>query len=140
MKILVAVDGSPISTKAVKFAIKLTRELAKPAKLTLFYADYPLLKSAAAKLGPVNMQRYHDENIRFATKAARTALTRANVAFDEEHTVAPPAEAIVQTAKKGRFDLIIMGSRGQSALSGLLLGSVTSKVIANCEIPVTIAR
>ncbi len=140
MKILVAVDGSPISTKAVKFAIKLARMLAEPPELTLFHADPPLLNSVAIKIGPEGLKRYHDDNAKFATKAARAALNRAHVPFEEEQMVAEPAEAIVRYAKRGGFDLIVMGSRGRSALSGLLLGSVTSKVIAHCDIPVTIAR
>ena len=140
MKILVAVDGSPISTKAVKYAITLVRQFAEPPKLTLFNADAPLLNAAAIKLGASALKEYHDGNVQFATKTARTALNRAHVAFEEEHVVAIPADAIVKFAQKGKFDMIIMGSRGRSGLSGLLLGSVTSKVIANCEIPVTIAR
>ena len=140
MKILVAVDGSPISSKAVKFAINLVRQLAEPAKLTLFYADPPLLNAASIKLGPTALKEYHDGNVQFATKTARAAFNRAHVDFDEEKVVAIPAEAIVRFAQKGKYDMIIMGSRGRSGLTGLLLGSVTSKVIANCEIPVTIAR
>lgn len=140
MRILLAVDGSPISMRAVKYAVTLMRQLAKPADLTLFHADPPLLNAVAIKLGPEALKRYHEENGNFATKAARAALNRARVAFQDERVVAEPAEAIVRHAQKGRFDLIVMGSRGQSALKGLLLGSVTSKVIAHCEIPVTIAR
>ena len=140
MKILVAVDGSAISAKAVKFAVSLVRQLSEPPKLTLFYADPPLLNAAAIKLGPDALKLYHDDNVRYATKTARIALNRARVSFDEEQVVAQPAEAIVRFAKKGKYDMIIMGSRGRSGLTGLLLGSVTSKVIANCEIPVTIAR
>lgn len=140
MKILVAVDGSPISTKAVKFAINLVHQLSEQPKLTLFYADAPLLNAAAIKLGPTAMKQYHDGNVQFATKAARTALKRAHVVFDEQNVVAVPAVAIVRFAQRGKFDMIIMGSRGRSGLTGLLLGSVTSKVIANCEIPITIVR
>lgn len=140
MKILVAVDGSPISAKAVKFAINLVRQLAEPPKLTLFYADPPLLNAAAIKLGAKALKEYHDGNVQFATKTARTTLNRAHVVFDEEYVVAVPSDAIVRFAQKGKYDMIIMGSRGRSGLTGLLLGSVTSKVIANCEIPVTIAR
>ena len=140
MKILVAVDGSPISSKAVKFAINLVHQLAEPPKLTLFYADPPLLNAASIKLGPTALKEYHDGNVQFATKTARAAFNRAHVDFDEEKVVAIPAEAIVRFAQKGKYDMIIMGSRGRSGLTGLLLGSVTSKVIANCEIPVTIAR
>lgn len=140
MKILVAVDGSPISTKAVKFAISLVRQLSEQPKLTLFYADTPLPNAVAINLGPTALKLYHDDNVKYATKTARSSLNRAHIVFDEENKVAQPAEAIVRFAKKGRYDMIIMGSRGHSGFTGLLLGSVTSKVIANCEIPVTIAR
>lgn len=140
MKILVAVDGSPISIKAVKFAIKLAGQLAEKPALTLFYADPPLLNAAAIKLGPTALKVYHDDNVTYAMKSARSTLNRASVVFDEANVVAQPAEAIVQFAKKGRYDMIVMGSHGRSTFSGFLLGSVTSKVIANCDIPVTVAR
>lgn len=140
MKILLAVDGSPVSTQATKFATKLLRQLSEPAELVLFHADPPLLQAAAVKLGIDAVKRYHDENNAFAVKGARASLNRAQVKFSELLVVAEPAEAIVQHAKKGRFDLIVMGSHGRGALKGLLLGSVASKVIAHGETPVTVVR
>lgn len=140
MKILLAVDGSPISTRAAKHAIKLVRLLAEPAELMLFHADPPLLQAVTAKLGLEAVQRYHAENGKFAIKAAHATLTRAQVAFTEMLVVAEPAEAIVQQAKKGRYDLIVMGSHGRGALQGLLLGSVAGKVIAHGDTPVTVVR
>lgn len=140
MKILLAVDGSPVSAHATKFAIKLLRQLSEPVELVLFHADPPLLQAAAIKLGVEAVQRYHAENSRFAIKAAHAALTRAKLEFTEQLVVAEPAEAIVRQANKGRFDLIVMGSHGRGALKGLLLGSVTGKVIAAGETPVTVVR
>jgi len=140
MKILLAVDGSPVSTHATKFAIKLVRELAEPSELVLFHADPPLLQAAAIKLGVEAVQRYHAENNQFAIKSAQATLNRAKVTFTENLVVAEPAEAIVKQAKKGRFDLIVMGTHGRGALKGLLLGSVAGKVIAHGTTPVTVVR
>ena len=140
MKILLAVDGSPVSTQAARFAIKLVRHTSEPAQPVLFHADPPLLQAAAIKLGIDAVKRCHDENSTSAIKAARTWLNRAQVEFSELRVVAEPAEAIVQQAKKGRFDLIVMGSHGRGALKGLLLGSVAGKVIAHGDAPVTIVR
>lgn len=140
MKVLLAVDGSPISTRAVRHAVKLNKQLASPAELVLFHADPPLLQAVAVKLGVEAVHRYHAENGRHATKAARAALTRAHVPFNELLVVGEPAEAIVRHARKGRFDLVVMGTHGHGALQGLLLGSVATKVIAHGDIPVTVVR
>ncbi|HSM11640.1 MAG TPA: universal stress protein [Lysobacter sp.] len=140
MKILLAVDGSPVSTRAAKHVIDLTRKMSAPPELVLLNADPPLLQAAAVKIGIEGVKRYHQENGEYATRSARAALTRAQVPFTEMLVVAEPAEAIIDEAGKGRHDLIVMGSHGRGAIKGLLLGSVTSKVIANCDTPVTVVR
>ena len=140
MKILLAVDGSDVSTRAVKHVIGLVRKMSAPPELVLLNADTPLLQAAAVKIGIAGVERYHQENGECATKASRAALNRAKVPFTEKLVVAEPAEAIIEEARKGRHDLIVMGSHGRGAIKGLLLGSVTSKVIANCGTPVTVVR
>ncbi len=140
MKILLAVDGSPVSTRATRYVIKFVRQLSEPAQLVLMHADPPLLQAAAVKLGADTVKRYHEENNKFAIKSAHASLTRAQLPFTELLVVAEPAEAIVKHAKKGRFDLVVMGSHGRGALKGLLLGSVAGKVIAHGDTPVTIVR
>ena len=140
MKILLAVDGSPVSTRAVKHVVGLVRQMSAPPELVLLNADPPLLQAAAVKIGIEGVKRYHRENGEYATKAARAALSRAKVPFTEKLVVAEPAEGIIEEARNGGHDLIVMGSHGRGAIKGLLLGSVTSKVIANCDTPVTVVR
>ncbi len=50
------------------------------------------------------------------------------------------AEGIIETAEDMKCDLIIMGSRGRSEIEGLLLGSVTHKVLTLAKIPVLVVR
>lgn len=140
MKILLAVDGSPMSTRAAKYAARLTAQLATPAQLILFHADPPMLQAVAVKIGLESVKRIHTENGQHAIRAARTALRRARVEFSERLTVGEPAESIVKVASAERCDLIVMGTHGQGALQRLLLGSVASKVIAHTDIPVTVVR
>ena len=140
MKILLAVDGSPISTRAAKYAAKLVKRLAEPAELLLFNADPPLLQAVAVKIGTKGVDRYHAENGEYAIESARSALRRARVDFSEHLVVGVPAEAIVKTARTEHCDLIIMGSHGRGALKKLLLGSVAGKVLAHSDVPVTIVR
>jgi nucleotide-binding universal stress UspA family protein len=51
-----------------------------------------------------------------------------------------PYEHIIETAKKRKCDLIMMASHGRRGLSGLLLGSETSKVLTHSKIPVLVVR
>lgn len=140
MKILLAVDGSPVSQRAVKHAVKLIGKLNEPAELALLHADAPLMQAAAIKLGADAVQRYHDENGHYATRGARSALNRAKVPFTEILRVGDPAQVIVEQARKGRFDMVVMGSHGHGALQGLLLGSVARKVIALSQVPLLVVR
>jgi nucleotide-binding universal stress UspA family protein len=140
MKILLAVDGSPISKRAATHVAKLAKQLASPPTVFLFNADQPLMQSVAVKLGLEAVTRYHAENGEYAVKAARTVLKRAHVDCSEKFVVGEPVAAIIKFAKANRCDLIVMGSQGHSALKSLLIGSVTAKVIAHCDIPVMVAR
>jgi nucleotide-binding universal stress UspA family protein len=51
-----------------------------------------------------------------------------------------PFVEILETAKKRRCDLIVMGSHGRRGFSRLLLGSVTSQVLARAGMPVLVVR
>lgn len=53
---------------------------------------------------------------------------------------ASPAAAIIQAAKREQCDLIFMGSHGRSRVGTLFLGSVTTRVLAGCHIPVMVHR
>jgi len=140
MKILLAVDGSPISLRAARLTAKLAAEFSESPTVILFNADPPLMQAVAIKLGLQAVTRYHAENGASAIKAARRALKRAHLSFTEKLVVADPAPAIITSAKSERCDLIVMGSKGHGALQTLFLGSVTSKVIAQCDTPVVVAR
>jgi nucleotide-binding universal stress UspA family protein len=51
-----------------------------------------------------------------------------------------PAEAIINVAETRHSDVIVMGSRGESTLAGLLLGSNSQKVVSHAPCPVLIVR
>ena len=139
MRIIVAVDGSKIADRAVRYAAKLSAALKKPPKIFVVNADEPL-RGVAAELTVDSVARYHAENGRFALKNARSILKRAGLDYQEYLLVGEPAETILKLAKSSKCDLIVMGSHGRSALKSLFLGSVTSKVLAHSQTPLTIVR
>jgi nucleotide-binding universal stress UspA family protein len=140
MKILLAVDGSENSTRAARFVIKLAKSLAKPPRILLVHVDAPLLEGVKRHLGKQGTADYHSDNARYAFKGARTVLVRARQEYEPMPLIGDAHKVIVETAVKQRADMIVMGSRGLNALSGLFMGSVTTKVVALSEVPVTVVR
>ena len=143
--ILVPTDGSALSLRTLRDAVKLAGKLG--AKITGFYvaptyrvevyADYippdmitPLQHAAQAK----KTAQRHLDTIRKAAAASKVASSGYYVMSDI------PADAIVKAARKYKCDLIYMGSHGRTGLTKLFLGSQTSKVLAHSRIPVLVHR
>ncbi|QDH70223.1 universal stress protein [Marilutibacter alkalisoli] len=140
MKILVPVDGSAISLRAARFAIKLGKQLNKPARITLLSVNLPLFPGVERKIGTTAVRRHYAENHEQMLAEARKVLARSGLETSERTEIGDPAEMILDVAAKEHCNLIVMGSHGRSMVKGLLLGSVSSKVIAQGKVPVTIVR
>ena len=63
-----------------------------------------------------------------------------NVEFEELILEGPAGKTIAETAKIENVDLIIMGTKGKTDLEGLLLGSVTHRVLHYAHCPVLVVR
>ncbi|MCR6661726.1 MAG: universal stress protein [Luteimonas sp.] len=140
MKILVPVDGSDISTHAIKHAHELAKKLAKPGKLVIVAVDDALFPGVERKIGAEAAQRHHAENFARMFAPARKVLARSKVDHEFVEVVGDVADGILKLAKKQKVDLVVMGSRGNGGIKGTLIGSVSLKVLAHGSTPVTIVR
>ena len=144
-QILVATDGSKLSTKAVSHAISLAQALG--AGLTAFYAspDYPLPAYADGVVyEPVSKKEYAALAKKEAEKILGEVHEKAVAAGLEcttAHAIASaPWEAVLIAARKAKADVIVMASHGRRGVSALLLGSETQKVLTHSKIPVIVVR
>ena len=143
--ILVPTDGSKLSAKALKLAVKLAKAMG--AKVTGFYAA-PAFSSTYYGDGYILRAPSAEEQAEFAQEQARKYLSAIEVEAEVEkvpcevfHVVSDsPYEAIIDAAKKKKCDLIIMASHGRRGLSALVLGSETQKVLIHSKIPVLVCR
>ena len=142
MKILVAIDGSKPAQRAVKYAIKLVGALRSPTKtITLITVhDDVGLRHAKAYVGSGAVADYLREVSDKDLKPARKLLDTAGVKHDMAIKTGHVAPEIVKFAKAGRFDLIVLGSKGRNAIADLLLGSVAQRVMATADRPVLIVK
>jgi nucleotide-binding universal stress UspA family protein len=145
--ILVPTDGSPLSLKAAKEAATLARAL--KARITAVYVTggfNPPMSSESMLPGHLRVlqEAYAKNSAEDAAKAldrVATAARAEKVACEQVHVDGfSPWDGIVRAAKKGKCDVVVMASHGRGGLSGLLLGSETTKVLAHSKIPVLVCR
>jgi nucleotide-binding universal stress UspA family protein len=135
--IIVAIDGSPHSDRCLEYAAALARGFG--SSLTLIHAFHHtsdlLGYEEQAKL--VARRELAGQAV---LDQARRKLGANDLQVQEELLEGPAAEAILALAESGRADLIIMGTRGLGALKGLVLGSVSHKVVHMAHCPVLMIR
>lgn len=138
--VLVAFDGSPLSERALTYAI----ENFAGATLTTIYVINPIDSVIDVEAGglPVAEDWYDNARDR-ATRTHTTATDLAgehNLELNTVTEVGRPVQVILEYAADHGIDQIVMGSHGRSGIDRTLLGSVAETVTRRARIPVTIIR
>ena len=135
-RILVAVDGSEHAFDAVRVAARLAAALS--AQLTLMTAYH----APSDTLGEPNYSRALGEALgeaqRILEDGRGVALNAGGPEPQVEWLAGQPAETIVETARAGGYDLVVVGTHGRGRLGAALLGSVSSAVAAHAGRPVLV--
>ena len=140
MKILVPVDGSPLSLDAVRHALNLIRQglhadlvlanVQAPASLyeIVVAHDPDVIKNVSAGAGAHLLE------------PARDLCRKAGVAFDSEVVSGDPVNALCALAEEHGCGLIVIGAQGKGALASALLGSVSHALAHASPVPVMIVK
>lgn len=145
MKILLAADGSEYTVKAAEYVAAHYEACRDALELHLIHGHLPIPKGLALVqaeriLGHDAVERYYKEESEAALAPAEIILRKHNIPFISTYKVGDIVEEICGYASAQKMDLIVMGSHGHRALGGLVLGSVTTKVLAAAKIPVLVVR
>ena len=152
-KILVPLDGSEHSLRALEIAIQIAKKF--EAKITLIHVYSvgirPVVMPEPTTLTPVGVPVMAPTDVSKIAEATRKAGA-AILADGEEKVKAEGIEVetllkeghsvqeIVKTAKEGSFDLIVIGARGISKIREIILGSVSDGVVHNAPCPVLVVK
>jgi nucleotide-binding universal stress UspA family protein len=135
--ILLATDGSVHAEKARKYAQKMAQR--DEAQVIVLHAFEPI----SPVWGEPMREDFIEKNVargEKVTEDARSALEDAGVDTEVKILEGNPADTILRVAKKDEVDLILMGTRGLSEPTSLLLGSVSHRVLAHSHVPVMVVR
>ena len=142
-KILVPIDGSPVSQKAAEKAIELAERY--NSKLVFIYVVdtrgiYTYDVGGIISV-PFNYPKITEELIQVKTKFLDIFVSSLEVDDKNVEKIVlhgEPSDKILNYAKKEKLDLIVMGRRGFSAVKRFFVGSVTQRVISDAPCPVLI--
>lgn len=145
--VLVAIDGSENSNRALDFALDLADKYSA-AVTVLNVSEAPTMgvmpqepidySGSGMVVFSKDFRKLHDEIINKAVAHAKAL--KPNVAVSSKLREGNPASEIVAAAKEGGFDVVVVGHKGAGRVKEMFLGSVSEKVVHLAPCPVVIVR
>ena len=133
-RIVLALDGSHSSQLSLELAAKLARQ--HNAKVVIAHAEEHIVGKGGGTVEvtepeiQAGIRRQAEE---LSAQGIETSVEMRSV------TLSGPAHVIEDIADEVGADLIVVGTRGHSPIAGLLLGSVTQRLLHIAERPVLVA-
>jgi nucleotide-binding universal stress UspA family protein len=138
-KVLVPIDGSDNSFRALDAALLLSEKLGAKVTAVHVMEDVPVLHIESEKLLRKLLEDYKKENQLILTKCSEIANNKG-IKIETKLLQGNPSSVIIDFCENEKQDIIIMGSRGMGKFKELVLGSVSNKVLHHSSCPVMIVR
>ena len=140
MKTLIAVDGSKHITRLIAYMVEHPELPGSKPDVTLFTVVPEL--PAQGYVGFTAEELYnHVEKEADAVLNTLVKFMHSHEIFAKrKHTSGYPGRAIAQEATDGKYDLVLMGSRGHGTVLNMVLGSETNYVLTHCKVPLLIVH
>lgn len=133
-RILVGIDGSSNSNRAATFGAQIAKKF--EASVTLIFvvtsSDHDMLAGKSTSMDE-GKRGFGEQRL----EKAKSIFAEAGVGTDSDIEFGNAAEKILIVSERG-YDLIVLGTRGHSAVRGFLMGSVSSQVSQHAKIPVVV--
>ncbi|MGF7185457.1 nucleotide-binding universal stress UspA family protein [Desulfitispora alkaliphila] len=143
-KILLAIDGSETSLKALEKAIEIAKVFDSKVVIMSVVYEQPIYPMPGAIIPPDLAETRKEtlnillDSTRKMTKHLKEKFTQNKV--ETREVVGRPSDEILKEVNSGDYDLVILGSRGLTGVKRVLLGTVSGKVANNSEVSVLIVK
>lgn len=138
LKILIPVDGSDNSLRAVAYVIRMAGKAGEPFEIHLLNVQHPF-PGTIKGVSRLAKQHHHDEGMK-ALAGARKLLDKAKLEYAFHIGVGEVAEIVAGFVQELKCDQVAMGTRGMSSIANMVLGSAASKVLHLVKVPVLLVK
>ncbi len=148
LKVGIAVDGSKFGKAAVKYALRHRALFGAQPQFTLIHVVPDFMGAvmpdmagiALPALSPEEIKALQDKTFANAVDPVRKLFEKDGVAVQSVALVGNAGDEIAAYARKSKLDMLVLGSHGYGAIKQVVLGSVATRVAANCDTPLLIVR
>jgi nucleotide-binding universal stress UspA family protein len=140
MRILLAVDGSKFTKKALAFLVTHETLAGPDAELVVLNVQPAVSPRVKTMLGAATVHAWHREEAEKVLQPIERFLNRHDIPFRASWVAGAPAMQIVQAARREKVHMLVMGTHGHGLLGRALLGSVAQRVVADVDVPVLLVQ
>lgn len=139
-RILVGFDGSTQSRKALTTALELGRHLKSEIQALIVVRPPEFAELEGEVQAAMDDANRPGGALADSIKWAKAEAARMGLALHVHKQIGHPAELLVRVAEEQRFDLIVLGRRGHSAVTRWMLGSISERVLRYAHCPVMVVH
>jgi nucleotide-binding universal stress UspA family protein len=148
LKVGIAIDGSAFGRAAARYVLKHRKLFGARPAVTLIHVANDFAGALMPDMAGIALPAYSAEDIRAMQKSAfeaairpvRALFDKARVPADEICLAGNAGDELAAYARKQKLDVLVLGSHGYGAFKAAIMGSVATRVAANCEIPLLLVR
>ena len=140
MRILLAADGSAYTKRMLAYVAAHDDWLGPNHQFTVVHVVPRIPARAASFLDREVVKGYYRDEAEKVFRPIRLFFKRHGIEADYVSPLGHAADEIAALADRGTFDLLMMGSHGHGSAGNLVMGSVATKVLAACNVPVLLVR
>jgi nucleotide-binding universal stress UspA family protein len=141
-KVLVGIDGSDHSFRAAQYALEISKKyVAKLIAVTVTYmpAKSRMSQQEAIEVG-AGLSEMDKAKTWFESFTQSARENKIDLKTELVNSQRPVDYVILEYAEKEGIDLIVVGTRGRSGLSKIVLGSVASRIVTYSHFPVLVVK
>lgn len=143
MRILIAVDDSPHSARAVRFVARMRWPAGSRVIVANVVTPQLTPPGGGGESGVpllIEVSEEQREHARAVVAKAEVELREAGIATEERVPFGDPRDALLRLVGEERVDLLVVGSHGRTGFAKLLLGSVSSHVVTHARCSVLVVK